>query len=48
MGVARDQTVFLASLPFVGQVDAIEERVVVEFGVVDDTLVIDTLIVVGK
>lgn len=44
----QDQNVYLTSLFFVGQVDAIVERVVIHFCVVVDTLVFDMAVVVGK
>lgn len=48
MGATRDQTVFMASLPSVGQVDAVEECIIVDFGSIIDTLVVDTTVVIGK
>lgn len=44
----EDQTVFLASSPFVGLIDSVEESVVVYFGVVVDTFVVDMDVVVGR
>lgn len=43
-----DQVVFLASLFFVDLDGAVEERVIVDFVVVVDTLGVDTVMLVGK
>lgn len=48
MGTTWYQTVFLASSPFVGQVDTIVEHIVADFGVGFDKLNIDITIDVGK
>lgn len=48
MGTTRDQTISLASSPFIGQVDDVVERVATDFGAGVDTIVADMVIVFGK
>lgn len=48
MVLAKDQNIFLASLPSAGQVDVVVEHVILDFSVVVDTLVVDKVVVAGK